>query len=712
MKMHFTQMLSVCCAIMLGVFSTTDINAQCLEASFGQWPEDTFTPACDGSTEEIPACTYTDEYSVVAVTNGETYTFTTDDATQYITISADEGATAAAFGTGSVTWTATADGEVRFYSHLSDACDGSDLVCTSRSVACGEIEEVEDCLGVLGGDALPGTACDDEDPLTEGSTWNDDCECTGGVIPLANDNCGGAIPLVCDEAIPGNSAGAISSGLDADCGAFGASETAEDVWYSFTADGSSDYTVTVLGESNYDAVLYVYSGDCGSLVDLGCSDVTFGGGEESVELSGLEAGTYYVRTYDWFSGGGDYTVSVACSDAEPDVDCLGVTGGDALPGTACDDEDPLTEGSTWNDDCECVGGVLPIANDDCEGAIALACDQPITGSTDGATASGLDATCGSFASSDAFDLFYTFEADGTSNYTVSLDELEENVDFFDGVLFVYSGSCGDLTDIGCSDSGSPEEVELTAPDAGTYTVRIFDYTGTSGFSLSLTCTEVFECGDGNVGDPCDDGDENTIDDVYVDGCDCVGTVVCEEPFPAVDEASLSTTFLGDSYLVEWEPVEGQIGCQLQLRTAADGETVRRNIVLGEFAGSQTIPPFLLDFATDYEWRVRCGCSIDPIVAGPFSSWQPFTTPGSEITSSPNPTDGQSTVSFTVVENGYTTLEVFDLSGRVIDGIFTGNTQPNNEYRFEFDGSALPNGVYIYRLTTESEVLNQKFMIAK
>ncbi|MFT6998172.1 MAG: hypothetical protein ACJAQ4_001932, partial [Cryomorphaceae bacterium] len=35
-----------------------------------------------------------------------------------------------------------------------------------------------------------------------------------------------------------------------------------------------------------------------------------------------------------------------------------------------------------------------------------------------------------------------------------------------------------------------------------------------------------------------------------------------------------------------------------------------------------------------------------------------------------------------------------------------------EYRFEFDGSALPSGVYIYRLTTQNEVLIEKFMISR
>ena len=111
--------------------------------------------------------------------------------------------------------------------------------------------------------------------------------------------------------------------------------------------------------------------------------------------------------------------------------------------------------------------------------------------------------------------------------------------------------------------------------------------------------------------------------------------------------------------------------------------------------------------------MRCGCSTNPLIANPYSSWQPFSTPGGAIiVSQPNPTEGQSTVTFSVMEEGYTTLEVFDLSGRLVDAIFTGTAVPGADYRFEFDGSGLPNGVYTYRLTTGSEVVIDKFIIAK
>lgn len=37
------------------------------------------------------------------------------------------------------------------------------------------------------------------------------------------------------------------------------------------------------------------------------------------------------------------------------LDCLGVPGGSALPGTECDDNDPLTANDTWTETCDCEG---------------------------------------------------------------------------------------------------------------------------------------------------------------------------------------------------------------------------------------------------------------------------------------------------------------------------------------------------------------------
>src|SRR5690606_2841275 len=176
--------------------------------------------------------------------------------------------------------------------------------------------------------------------------------------------------------------------------------------------------------------------------------------------------------------------------------------------------------------------LCPPANDDCANATEINCGDTIIGNTTGATASGLSSTCNGWTSSDARDLFYTFEADGTSDYLISLSQPSGTFSL-DGVLFVYSGVCDDLTSLGCDDSGDPEEMSLLAPAAGTYTIRIFDYAGTSPFTLTFLCmpNETFDCPalTANIGDSCDDLDASTDNDLITADCECVGTISYDCP---------------------------------------------------------------------------------------------------------------------------------------------------------------------------------------
>jgi len=188
--------------------------------------------------------------------------------------------------------------------------------------------------------------------------------------------------------------------------------------------------------------------------------------------------------------------------------------------------------------------------------------------------------------------------------------------------------------------------------------------------------------------------------------------VCENPFPAVDDNSLNATITGNSVILSWDPVPFSIGCQLQGRKLGSTEVLSVQ-ALGFEVSEKSFSLSNLELASTYGWRVRCGCSVDPVVAGPWSAVATFTTPnGTEIVASPNPTEGISNVTLSVEKPGYVTLEVYDMSGRMVGAIFSGVAQPNNNYRFEFDGSFLPNGVYIYRLTTENDVQTEKFMISR
>jgi len=83
-----------------------------------------------------------------------------------------------------------------------------------------------------------------------------------------------------------------------------------------------------------------------------------------------------------------------------------------------------------------------------------------------------------------------------------------------------------------------------------------------------------------------------------------------------------------------------------------------------------------------------------------------------LSSAPNPTAGQSWVTFSVEEPQQVQVEVYDMAGRHIKTVFNQNAAGTQEYRMQFDGTSLPNGVYMYRMTTESEVIIDKFMIAR
>ena len=108
----------------------------CLTDTEGQWPSATVTPVCNGAVTNVTTSAYLNEYSKVNVIGGTTYTFSTSNTSYFITIGDDAGTTVLASGTGSVEYTPTANGVVRFYSHLSSNCDGVDTIHT-RSVKCG-----------------------------------------------------------------------------------------------------------------------------------------------------------------------------------------------------------------------------------------------------------------------------------------------------------------------------------------------------------------------------------------------------------------------------------------------------------------------------------------------------------------------------------------------------------------------------------------------
>jgi len=83
-----------------------------------------------------------------------------------------------------------------------------------------------------------------------------------------------------------------------------------------------------------------------------------------------------------------------------------------------------------------------------------------------------------------------------------------------------------------------------------------------------------------------------------------------------------------------------------------------------------------------------------------------------LTSFPSPTTGGSTVVFQTSLGGQTVLEVYDLSGRLIETLFRKETNAGDRYQIYHDAHHLPVGIYLYRLTTQAEVAIDKFVISR
>jgi len=209
------------------------------------------------------------------------------------------------------------------------------------------------------------------------------------------------------------------------------------------------------------------------------------------------------------------------------------------------------------------------------------------------------------------------------------------------------------------------------------------------------------------------GADTILDAVCFGSCDvCETTQLCENPFPAVNPSSITTSVNANSVSFGWDPLPLQIGCQVQARSAGAASLLGAQIVPGANANGLNAPLGLFS-PGEYEWRVRCGCSQTPLIAGPFSAWQQFSIgSGIVLNASPNPTSGQSEVSFSIRHEGRATLEVYDLNGRLIESLFSGEAKAEIPYRLQFDGSSLPNGIYVYKLTKENVVEIEKFVISR
>jgi len=265
--------------------------------------------------------------------------------------------------------------------------------------------------------------------------------CTPVTVP-SNDNCINATALTvnpdlnCGVTTHGDLSFATASGNPVTpC-----SGTAnDDVWYSFVATSSS-HRIELLNVTGSTTDLYhaVYSGNCGSLTNILCSDPNYS------TVTGLTPGnTYYVRVYSYGS-----TQTTTSFDI-----CIG-TPPPPPPNDECVNAIPLTVNSDYN------------------------CADFVSGTITSATPSAQAISPCSGTPND--DVWYSFVATSSSHRIELLNVTGSTTDLYHAV---YSGNCGSLTNILCSDPNSSTVTGLTP--GNTYYVRVYTWSSTVGANVNF-----------------------------------------------------------------------------------------------------------------------------------------------------------------------------------------------------------------------------------
>ena len=93
----------------------------------------------------------------------------------------------------------------------------------------------------------------------------------------------------------------------------------------------------------------------------------------------------------------------------------------------------------------------------------------------------------------------------------------------------------------------------------------------------------------------------------------------------------------------------------------------------------------------------------------FSKWL---SSKHKMNCSPDSLSPSTTVRFTVETKGYTKLSVFDLNGREMATLFSGDAEPGKEYTTGVDAENLASGAYFYKLVNNDQSFVKKIMLVK
>jgi len=271
-----------------------------------------------------------------------------------------------------------------------------------------------------------------------------------GVDP--NDLCTGAIAM---GALPASIMGDTSGNtIDAEAGACaGGGLTSPSLWYTFVGTGEQ-LTVSTCGGAAWDTYLRVLEGTCGAFSCIGVNDDSQCGPnftlQSTISFPSVAGTTYYVYISGFSSSSGPFTLTVSPPAPPPP----------------------------------------PPANDECAGAIAIACGSTTIADNSAATLNPADPVISChFGSPQQGDgsIWYTFTATDTSARLTTCNSV---FPADDSLITVYD-TCGG-TELACGEDfcGLLTRTDVNGLTIGaTYTVMLtaYDPASQGAYTLELTC---------------------------------------------------------------------------------------------------------------------------------------------------------------------------------------------------------------------------------
>ncbi len=279
----------------------------------------------------------------------------------------------------------------------------------------------------------------------------------------------------------------------------------------------------------------------GSYYNPSLGAIATASGSDPVDCAGVSGGSALPGTScnDNNANTGNDTWSANCQCVGQPIDCAGVAGGNATPGSACNDGNANTGNDTWNANCQCVG--QPI---DCAG-IAGGNATPGTSCNDGNANTINDtwnANCQCVGTAVNFDCLGV--ANGSATPGSSCNDNNAN-------------TINDTWNANCQCVGTAVNFDCLGVASGSATPGSScndnnANTGNDTWNANCQCIgQPIDCagvagGNATPGSACNDGNANTINDTWNANCQCAGTAVTFDCVGVANGSALPGTSCNDN----------------------------------------------------------------------------------------------------------------------------------------------------------------------